>query len=426
MKTLLLRRARVVDPASGLDAVRDVLVEGGRIEKISARALKREGNVVDLEGLVLAPGFIDLNARLCEPGFEWKESLASGGEAAAHGGFTAVTAMPSTDPVNDCRAVTELILATARQDSPVRVLPVGSVSKAMQGRELAHVGEMVRAGAVAICDDAHPIADGGLMRRALEYSLVFDVPVLVHPKDPSLSGNGVVHEGEISAELGFDGMPASAEEAMLARDLFLAEDVGARLHVQHLSTQRGLQLVRGARKAGARVTCEVTPHHLLLNQFALREFDTNLKVDPPLRPESDRVALVRGVRDAHVDAIATDHRPHELDAKQVEFSMAPFGAAGLETAVRVVLTRLLHGEDIPLSRLVEALSLRPAQILGIEGGRIEVGAPADFTVLDLDREGSVDVETFRGKSVNTAFRDWSTKGAPVMTIVGGRVVEDGR
>jgi dihydroorotase len=426
VKTLLLRRARVVDPASGLDAVRDVLIEGGRIAKISARALKREGTVFELEGLVVAPGFIDLNAHLGEPGYEWKETIGSGGAAAAAGGFTAVTAMPSTDPVNDCRAVTELIVATASGESPVRVLPVGALSKRMEGKELAHIGEMVEAGAVAICDDAQPVSSGALMRCGLEYSLAFDVPVLVHAKDVSIAGSGVVHEGQISAELGFDGMPASAEEAMLSRDLMLAEDTGARLHVQHLSTQRGLGLVRAARKSGARVTCEATPHHLTLEQLALRAFDTNLKFDPPLRPESDRAALVRGLRDGHVDAISSDHRPHELDAKQVEFSRAPFGAVGLETAVRIVLTRMLHEEGVPLERLVDALSTRPASILGVEGGRLEVGAPADVTVLDLEREGTVDIETFRSQSTNTPFREWRTRGAPVMTIVGGRVVVDGR
>jgi dihydroorotase len=426
VKTLLLRRARVIDPASDLDAVRDVLIEGGRIAKVSARSLKREGTVFELEGLVVAPGFIDLNAHLGEPGYEWKETIGSGGAAAAAGGFTAVAAMPSTDPINDCRAVTELIVATALEQSPVRIYPVGALSKRMEGAELAHIGEMVEAGAVAICDDARPVANGSLMRCGLEYSLTFDVPVLVHPKDATLAGQGVVHEGVISAELGFDGLPASAEEAMLSRDLLLAEDTKARLHVQHLSTQRGLGLIRAARKSGARVTCEVTPHHLTLEQLALRSFDTNLKVDPPLRPESDRAALVRGLRDGHVDAIASDHRPHEVDAKQVEFSRAPFGAAGLETAVRVILTRMLHEEGVPLPRLIEALSTRPASILGIEGGSLAVGAPADITVLDLEREGSVDIETFRGLSCNTPYRDWETRGAPVMTIVGGRVVEDGR
>jgi dihydroorotase len=296
----------------------------------------------------------------------------------------------------------------------------------MEGKELAHIGEMVEAGAVAVCDDARPVTSGALMRCGLEYSLAFEVPVLVHAKDVSIAGSGVVHEGEISAELGFDGMPASAEEAMLSRDLLLAEDTGARLHVQHLSTQRGLGLVRAARKSGARVTCEATPHHLTLEQMALRSFDTNLKFDPPLRPEADRAALVRGLRDGHVDAIASDHRPHELDAKQVEFSRAPFGAVGLETAVRIVLTRLLHEEGVPLERLVDALSVRPASILGIEGGTLEVGAPADLTVLDLEREGTVDIETFRSLSTNTPFREWPTRGAPVMTIVGGRVVVDGR
>ncbi len=426
MKTLLLRRARVVDPASGLDGVRDVLVEDGRIARIANRITRAGGVAIELEGLVLTPGFIDMHVHLREPGQEWKETIASGCAAAAVGGFTAVAAMANTEPANDTRAVTEMILAEAARHGAVRVHPVGAVSKGLEGKELAEIGEMVEAGAVAISDDGRPIEDGSLMRRALEYSRIFDVPVLAHEQDQSLAAEGQIHEGSVSTLLGLPGIPPSAEEAMIARDLLLAEDTGAKLHIQHISTGRGLTLVRLARRRKVRVTCEVTPHHLTLTDEALVDYDTDLKMNPPLRPEADREALIRGLKERAVDAIATDHAPHHPDEKLVEFCRAPFGSIGLETAVPVCLTRLVHEGDLPLKRLVEAFTTGPARALGVPGGALKVGAAADITVLDLNREFEINPAHFRSRGRNTPFKGWPVRGAAVMTIVGGRVVHDAR
>ena len=426
MKTLLIRRARVVDPVAGLDGVRDVLIEEGKISKVAARIQKPGVPTLDLDGLVVAPGFIDMHVHLREPGQEWKETIASGCAAAAAGGFVAVACMANTDPVNDCRAVTEMILAEAERHGAVRVLPVGALSKKMEGKELAEIGEMVAAGCVAVSDDGKSVMDGGLMRRALEYSTIFDVPVLVHEQDANLLGPGQMHEGAVSARLGLAGMPAAAEEALIARDVLLAEDAGARLHVQHVSTARGLTMIRLAKRRKVKVTCEATPHHLALTDEALESFDANFKMNPPLRPEADRAALLRGAAEGAIDAVATDHAPHHADEKGLEFARAPFGVVGLETAVGVVLTKLHHEEGVPLPRIVELLSVGPARALRVAGGTLEVGAPADITVLDLDREWTVDPEKFKSKGRNTCFAGMPLKGAAAMTIVGGRVVHDAR
>lgn len=426
MKTLLLRRARVVDPASGLDGVRDVLIEGGRVQKVAQRIQRREGSAIDLDGLVLCPGFIDMHVHLREPGQEWKETIASGTAAAAAGGFTAVAAMANTDPSNDSRAVTEMIVAEARRHGSVRVYPVGAVSKKLEGKELADIGEMVEAGVVAISDDGRPVMDPGLMRRALEYSRAFGIPVLAHEMDDGLCAGGVMHEGAVSTRLGLLGMPPSAEEAMIARDLLLAEDTGGRLHVQHLTTARGLALIRLGRRRAIQVSCEVTPHHLTLTDEAVSGYDTNFKMSPPLRPESDRAQLARGIRDGSVDAIATDHAPHHRDEKRVEFSRAPFGIVGLETAIPVLLTGLVHTGGVPLSRFVELLTAGPARALGVAGGSLAPGEPADITVLDLDRGGVIDPDRFRSRSQNTPYAGFAFHGQAVMTIVGGRVVHDAR
>ncbi len=426
MKTLLLRRARVVDPAGGIDGVRDVLIEGGRILKVAQRIQRRDGQAIDLDGLVLCPGFIDMHVHLREPGQEWKETVASGTAAAAVGGFTAVAAMANTDPVNDSRAVTELIVAEAKRHGSVRVYPVGALSKKLEGKELADVGEMVEAGAVAISDDGRPVMDPSLMRRALEYAQAFGVPVLAHEMDDALCAGGVMHEGAVSTRLGLPGMPPAAEETMIARDLLLAEDTGGRLHIQHLTTGRGLALIRLGRRRGIQVTCEVTPHHLTLTDEALVRYDTNLKMNPPLRPEGDRTALVRGLKDGVVDAIGTDHAPHHHDEKWVEFARAPFGIIGLETAIPVLLTKLVHEGGLALPRFVELLTAGPARALGVAGGSLAPGEIADLTVLDLGREGVIDPDAFRSRSRNTPWGGFAYRGQAVMTIVGGRVVHDAR
>ncbi|RMG42934.1 MAG: dihydroorotase [Acidobacteria bacterium] len=426
MDRLLLRGARVVDPASGLDGVRDVLVAGGRIVSVAAGITERPPVTIDLDGLVLAPGFIDMHVHLREPGQEHKETIASGCAAAAAGGFTAIASMANTEPVNDCRAVTEMILAEARRHGSVRVYPVGAVSKGLEGRELAPIGEMVEAGAVAVSDDGRPIEDASLMRRALQYARLFGIPVLAHEEDPSLVGDGVAHEGPVAARLGLPGWPAAAEDSMIARDLLLAEDVGGRLHIQHVTTGRGLELIRWSRARGVPVTCEVTPHHLTLTDEAIEGFGTNYKMNPPLRTEEDRRALVGALAGGEVDAVATDHAPHHRDEKAVEFRQAPFGVVGLETAVPVLLDRLVRTGEVPLPALVAALSTGPARALGVAGGRIAPGEPADFTVLDLERERTVEAAGFRSRASNTPFEGWSLTGWPVMTVVAGRVIHDSR
>ena len=423
---LLIRGGRVVDPSQGLDAVADVLVEEGEIARLEER-VEVTGRVrtLDAAGKVVCPGLIDIHVHLREPGQEYKETVDTGTQAAAAGGFTAVACMANTDPVNDNRAVTEHIVAEARRCGWARVYPVGAVSKGMAGEGLAEIGEMVRAGAVAVSDDGLPVRDPELMRRALLYTLHFGIPVTQHAEDLELTGPGVMHEGEWSTRLGLPGIPGAAEDVMVARDLLLAAQTGGRYHVAHLSTARSLELVRDARRRGVRVTCEVTPHHLLLTDREVSDsaFSTHAKMKPPLRAEEDRQALVAGLVDGTVDAIASDHAPHHADEKDVEFSLAPFGIVGLETTLSLCLDRLVHAGVLGLSRLVELLSTGPARAYNLPGGGLWPGNPADLTLIDLDREVKVAPAAFRSKGRNTPFGGWTLKGAPAGTVVGGRVIE---
>lgn len=423
---VLVRGGRVVDPAQGLDGKADLLLEDGRVARVG-EGLKapRGARVVDASGLVVCPGLIDVHVHLREPGQEHKETVRTGTMAAAAGGFTAVACMANTVPVNDNASVTELILSQARKAGFARVYPVGAVSKGMEGEELAEVGEMVAAGAVAISDDGLPVAHPELLRRALLYARHFEIPVVQHAEDLALTGDGVMHEGEWSTRLGLPGIPAAAEDAMVARDLLLAEDTGGRYHLQHVSSGRALELVRRAKERGVAVTCEVTPHHLLLTDQGVAEsgFSTDYKMKPPLRSAADREALLAGVADGTVDAIASDHAPHHPDEKDVEFSTAPYGVLGLETTLSLCLDRLVHGGVIGLPRLVELLSTSPARVMGLPGGTLAEGSPADVTLLDLDAEITVDRTRFRSKSRNTPFHGWSLRGKPAGTIVAGRPIE---
>jgi dihydroorotase len=425
----LLSGARVVDPASGRDGVADVLLEDGRVAAVGSGLEAPGAEVVDLSGLVVCPGFIDMHVHLREPGQEWKETVETGTRAAAAGGFTGVACMPNTVPVNDSRSVTELVVAQARDRGAVAVYPIGCVSKAQQGHELAEMGDMIEAGARGFSDDGKPVLSPLLMRRALEYSRLFDVPIIDHCEEPSLVDGGVVHEGSVSTRLGLRGWPGVAEDVMVQRDILLAEYTGGHVHIAHLSTGRSAGFVRDAKKRGLRVTCEITPHHLILNHEAVGGYDTHAKMNPPLRAEADRLALLEALADGTADAIASDHAPHHRDEKRVEFSHAPFGIVGLETSVSLCLDRLVHRGVVGLSRLVELMSLGPARVLRLHAlgkGTLEVGAAADVTVLDLEREVTVDPGRFRSKSVNTPFAGWRLRGAPVMTLVGGEVVHDAR
>ncbi|HXH07829.1 MAG TPA: dihydroorotase [Vicinamibacterales bacterium] len=421
--TLLLKGGRVVDPARGIDAVLDVRIAGGRIERVD-RDLPADGArvVVVPRGWVVCPGFIDMHVHLREPGQEHKETIATGTAAAVAGGFTAVACMPNTEPVNDHAAVTELVLQKAAESGLARVYPIGAVSRGSRGEALADIGELRRAGCVAVSDDGRPVATARLMRRALEYAGMFGMPVIDHCEDPTLKGEGVAHEGAVATALGLRGIPAAAEEIAVARDIALAAATGGRVHIAHLSVRGALRAVRDGKARGVAVTCEVTPHHFTLTHEALYGYDTNAKMNPPLREAADREAILQGLADGTIDAIATDHAPHHADEKLVEFDRAPFGIVGLETAVPLALDRLVHAGVIGLPRLVELLAVNPARILGVPGGTLAPGSPADLTLVVPDLEVTIDAAAFRSRARNTPFDGWRLRGGVGATIVGGRIV----
>ena len=422
---LLITNGYVVDPSQGVNAGMDVFIEDGRVAALIGRGeAKPEGcEVFDATGLVVAPGFIDLHTHLREPGQEYKETVASGAAAGVAGGWTSLCAMPNTDPVNDNPAVTSSIIEQARLANLANVFPVGAITKGSQGAELAEMGEMKRAGVVAVTDDGRPVPSTGLMRRAMEYARGFDLTVMDHCEDRSLSAGGVMHEGEWSLRLGLRGAPALAEESDAARDCALAELTGARVHLAHVSTRGAVEAVRRAKGLGAEVTCEVTPHHFALTDAACEGFDTNTKMNPPLRSREHLDAILVAIADGTVDAIATDHAPHHSDEKALEFDHAPFGITGLETAVGLALDRLVHGGHLDLARLVEMCAVNPARIFRLAGrGTLRAGAWGDVTILDTDLKWTFDAARSKSRSRNTPFDGWTFQGAAVATIVGGRVV----
>lgn len=422
---LLIRGGRVVDPSQGLDGEADVLIDRGVVERI-APGLAPGADTVVLEaaGKVVAPGLIDMHVHLREPGQEVKETVATGTAAAVAGGFTAVACMANTAPVNDSRLVTEVILRAAERAGLARVHPIGAISQGLEGQQLAPFGQLTAAGCVAFSDDGKPVSNTELMRRALEYAQHSGRPIIQHAQDMDLTGDGVMHEGRWSACCGLPGIPGLAEEVMVARDLLLLEETGGRYHVAHLSTARSLRLVREARARGLAVTCEVTPHHLVLTDRAVIDsgFDPRWKMNPPLRSAADAEALLAGLADGSIDAIASDHAPHTEDEKALEFELAPFGIVGLETTLPLCLDRLVGAGVIGLPRLIELLSSGPARVLGLPGGTLAPGAPGDVTVIDLAREVDVVAARFQSKSRNTPFEGWKLRGAAVATVVGGRVV----
>ncbi|HEY0079485.1 MAG TPA: dihydroorotase [Pyrinomonadaceae bacterium] len=422
---LLIANGYVIDPTQGINGGRHVFIEDGRVAGLleTSESVPEGAEVLDATGLVVAPGFIDLHVHLREPGQEYKETIASGAAAAVAGGWTSVCAMPNTDPVNDNPAVTSFIVEQAASVGLANVFPVGAITKGSKGAELAEMGEMKRAGIVAVSDDGRPVPSTGMMRRALEYARGFDLTLMDHCEDRSLAAGGVMHEGSWSLRLGLRGIPALAEEADAMRDCALAELTGARVHLAHISTRGALEAVRRAKERGASVTCEVAPHHWTLTDECVEGYDTNFKMNPPLRSREHREAILEALADGTIDAIATDHAPHHADEKALEFDQAPFGITGLETAVGLALDRLVNRGVIGLERLVELCSVNPARIFNLENrGTLRKGAHADVTILDPDLEWTFDVARSKSRSRNTPFDGWTMRGAPVATIVAGRSV----
>ena len=418
--SLLIRNGRVVDPAGGTDAVADVLIVDGRIQKVG-RALKAPAGAeaIDATGKVVCPGFIDMHVHLREPGFEYKETIASGTRAAAAGGFTAVACMANTFPVNDNRAVTDYILARAKVEGVVRVYPIGAVTRNLEGRQLAEMAEQAEAGCVAFSDDGKCVMNAELYRRAMEYALPFGTPIISHAEDCQLAHGAPMNEGLVATELGLSGQPGAAEDVMVARDIILAELTGAHLHIAHISTAGAVRLVREARARGVRVTAEVTPHHLVLTDEAVRSYDPNCKMAPPLRTKRDVEACLEGLIDGTIECVATDHAPHATSEKEGEFAEAASGVVGLETAVPLLLDRLVRPGVVDLPTLVARLSTGPARLLNLPGGSLAPGAAADVTILDLERAFTVDPAAFHSRSRNTPFGGFTGTGAPWMTLVGG-------
>jgi dihydroorotase len=422
---LLIANGYLIDPTQGVNGGKDLLIEDGRVASLVARGegVPEGAEVFDATGLIVAPGFIDLHTHLREPGQEYKETIETGAAAAVAGGWTSVCAMPNTDPVNDNPAVTRFVIEQAEAARLANVFPVGAITKNSEGRELAEMGEMKRAGIVAVTDDGRSVPSAGMMRRAMEYARGFDLTVMDHCEDRTLAANGVMHEGSWSLRLGLRGSPALAEELDALRDCALAELTGARVHLAHVSTRGALEAVRRAKERKLAVTCEVAPHHFALTDEAVRDYDTNTKMCPPLRSLEHLEAILEGLRDGTIDAIATDHAPHHADEKALEYDHAPNGITGLETAVGLAFDRLVHEGVVNLERLVELCSVNPAKIFKLtDRGTLRPGAWGDVTILDPDLEWTFDAARSKSKSRNTPFDGWTMRGAAIATVVAGRIV----
>ncbi len=419
----MIKNGRVVDPASRTDKKLDVLIDKGKIIDIKPKISSGGTKNIDASGLVVAPGFIDMHVHLREPGQEDKETIATGARAAARGGFTTIACMPNTNPVNDNRGVTEYILSEAKKNAIVNIFPIASITKEEKGEELTDMADLIDAGAVAFSDDGMPVQNSQVMRRVLEYSKILNTVIIDHCEDKNLSADGVMHEGYYSYLYGLKGIPSSSEETVVSRDIILAQKADAAIHIAHLSVKGAVALVKEAKKKKVKVTAEVTPHHLFLTDSLIESYDTNLKMNPPLRSKEDARALQQAVKDGTIDVFATDHAPHTVDEKDVEFDIAPFGINGLETAVPLLLDKLVNKKFITISRFIEMISTNPALILRLENkGKICPGADADLTLLDLNKKIIVEVNFFKSKSRNNPFNGWELKGAPEMTIVGGKIV----
>jgi len=420
MRTLLIKGGRVIDPSQDLDQVADILIAEGKVEALGEMRASAE-EVIDAKGLIVSPGLIDMHVHLREPGKAEEETIASGSGAAVAGGFTTVCCMPNTEPAVDSQASAEFVFLQAQRAAKANIYPIGAITKGRQGKGLAEMGGLIQGGAVAFSDDGDCVKDTAVMRWALEYAKMFKKPIIAHCEDKDLSEEGVIHEGFVSTVLGLPGMPAAAEEVMVSRDLILAEYTGGYLHIAHISTSGSVDLVRRARSRGVPVTCEATAHHLTLTDECVKTFDTNFKMNPPLRTARDVAALRKGLADGTIDCIVSDHAPHALEEKDVEFTLAPFGVIGMETLLPIVITELVEKGVLSINEVIAKLTLNPARILDLPKGTLTVGADADITIIDPKVEWQIDVEKFKSKSRNCPFHGRKVTGRARFTIVGGEI-----
>ncbi|MCI0480068.1 MAG: dihydroorotase [Candidatus Dadabacteria bacterium] len=423
--SILIKGGRIIDPSRNFDKVGNILIEKGTIKSYPEDIKKLEKDsavkVIDAGGKIVAPGLVDLHVHLREPGYEHKETIRTGCESAAAGGFTSIVCMPNTNPINDNASVTEYIMLKARTEGVVNVYPLGAITKGENGETLAQIGEMYEAGCVGVTDDGMPVMNSKVMRHAMEYVKAFGIPVISHCEDLNLSGNGVMNEGDTSTLLGLSGIPSASEDVMVSRDITLAELTGTHLHICHVSTEGSVRLIRAAKKRGVRVTAEAAPHHFTLTDQAVAEYDTNAKMKPPLRSETDREAVREGLRDGTIDVIATDHAPHSEDEKMVEFDQAPFGIVGLETALPLSL-KLVEDGVLTLNEMIAKLTHLPSAIINIRKGALNPGDQADVVIFDPGQKVKIDRERFHSKSKNTPFNGWDLKGVVLYTIVNGNIV----
>jgi dihydroorotase len=422
MSKLCIKSGRVIDPANKIDSVMDVLIERGKVVLVEKDIDCKGAQSIDASGMIVTPGLIDMHIHLREPGREDEETITSGTKASARGGFTSIACMPNTNPVADTASVIEMILEKSAEGGVINVFPIAAITKGQEGQELTEMGDLVKTGVVGFSDDGKSVMNARVMRRAFEYNKMFDKPLILHEEDTNLSASGQMNEGYYSTILGLKGIPAAAEEVMVARDLNLAELTEGRLHITHVSTKGSVDLIRAAKKGGIQVTCDTTPHHLILTDQALLNYDTNCKVNPPLRTKEDIKALKAGLMDGTIDAIASDHAPHAQHEKEREFIYAPFGLIGLETTLPLILTELIGTKGLTLSQVIFKLTCSPAQILGISKGNLSPGADADILIFDYQAKVKVDINEFESKSRNCPFDGWALRGAVKHVLVGGKVV----
>ena len=421
MAKILIKNGRVIDPASNVDGVRDVLIENGRVTAVKSRLTLRQSPAIDAKGMLVLPGLIDMHSHLRDPGRPDKETIASGTRSAAMGGFTSICCMANTSPVIDTPAAVKYVLSKAAEEGAVNVYPVAAITVGLKGEALAEMGLMREAGAIAFSDDGNPVADAGMMRKALEYAAQFGAPIISHCEEKGLAHGGSMNESALSTAIGLPGIPALSEEIMVARDIMLAEEFGL-VHIAHVSSAKSVELIRRAKRRGVKITCETCPHYFSLTEEAVRNYDTNAKVNPPLKSKKDVQAIIRGLKDGTIDVIATDHAPHNIEEKNVEFNRAAFGMVGFETALALALTNLAETKALKLKNLVKKFTVVPAQILNLNKGTLKVGSDADVIIVDPKAEWTVDPAKFASKSKNSPFGGFKLNGKVLYTVVGGKVV----